>query len=232
MCQDDDDGAMATRTTLNVSLTPDLSRFVEGRIRSGRYQSASEVVREALRLLEGPPGQGPVLVLAGSGANGGDGLVAARHLDNWGAKVSVLLLADRDRIGGAARTNLRVVERLGIPLWEIASPAEWRRWRSISRWRGFRLIVDALLGIGVSGQVREPIRSAIRWMNRQPCPVLSVDLPSGLSADTGRPCGAAVRAIATVTCGFPKRGLLRAGARTWTGPLLVADISLPRTLRR
>ena len=182
----------------------------------------------AMMLLRGSRGR--VLVLAGPGANGGDGLVAARHLDNWGVKVSVVLLGDRDRIGGAARTNLKIVERLAIPLDEISSLADWRRWSRGAGRSGFRVIVDALLGTGVSGQVREPVRLVIRWVNGRPCPVLAVDLPSGLSADTGRPCGAAVKAAATVTCGLPKQGLLR--ARAWTGPLLVADISLPKALRR
>ncbi len=187
---------------------------------------------QALRLLRDGPAGGRVLVLAGPGANGGDGLVAARHMDNWGIKTSVVLVADRDRVGGAARTNLRIVERLSIPLREIASLSDWRRWRAGPGRGRFRLIVDAILGTGLSERVREPARSVIRWVNRQACPVVAVDLPSGLSADTGRPFGAAVRADATVTCGLPKRGLLRAGARAWTGQLSVADISLPRALRR
>lgn len=190
------------------------------------------VAQEALRLLGAARSRDWVLVMAGSGANGGDGLVAARHLDNWGMKVSVILLADRDRICGAARANMNMVERLSILLEEVSSPAGWRRWSAAHRRGGFGLIVDALLGTGVSGQVREPLRSAIHWINRQRCRVLSVDLPSGLSADTGSPCGAAVRATSTVTCGLPKRGLLHRAAQAWTGELLVADISLPRALRR
>lgn len=192
--------------------------------------AGAAVAAEALRLLGSRPNRGRVLVLAGAGANGGDGLVAARHLDNRGVNVSVILLADRDRVSGAARTNLKIVERLSIPLEEISSLPGWRRWRSRHGEGVFRLIVDALLGTGVSGRVREPVRSAISWVNRQPRAVLSVDLPSGLSADTGRPCGAAVRATSTVTCGLPKQGLLRTKARAWIGRLVVADISLPRAL--
>lgn len=194
--------------------------------------AGAAVAAEALRLVGTRPARGRVLVLAGAGANGGDGLVTARHLDNRGVNVSVILLADRDRISGAARTNLKIVERLSIPLEEVPSLPGWRRWRSRHGEGVYRLIVDALLGTGVSGRVREPARSAISWINRQPCAVLSVDLPSGLSADTGRPCGAAVRATSTVTCGLPKQGLLRTGAQAWTGRLVVADISLPRVLTR
>lgn len=173
-----------------------------------------------------------VLVLAGAGANGGDGFVAARHLHNWGVKVSVALLADRDCVCGSARVNLKIAERLSIPLAEITSTAAWRRWAASRRAGRFGLIVDALLGTGISGRVREPVRSAIAWINRRSCPVVSIDVPSGLSADTGRPCGAAVRASSTVACGLPKRGLLRREARPWVGRLSVADIGLPRVLRR
>lgn len=184
----------------------------------------------ALRMMGGS--RGPVLVLCGPGANGGDGLVVARHLDNWGVKVSVLLLADRGRMSGASRTNLKIVECLKVPLKEAASPSEWLRWSRSEGRSAFRLIVDALLGTGISGTVREPVRSAIAWINRRKCPALAVDVPSGLSADTGRPCGASVRADVTVICGLPKTGLLKAGAGEWTGTLLTADISLPRRLRR
>ena len=190
---------------------------------------------EAMGLLHGAVSRGTqcaVLVLCGAGANGGDGFVAARHLHNWGVKVSVVLLADRDRIVGSARVNLKIVERLAVPLEELSSAAGWRRWAGAHRRGRFRLVVDALLGTGISGRVREPLRSAIAWVNRQACPVVSVDVPSGLSADTGRPCGAAVRAFSTVTCGLPKRGLLLREARPWVGRLSVADISLPRALRR
>lgn len=175
---------------------------------------------------------GPLLVLCGAGANGGDGFVAARHLHNWGVKVSVVLPADRNRVFGSARVNLKIVERLSIPLEEVSSPSAWRRWAGIGHRSRFRLVVDALLGTGISGRVREPFRSAIAWINRQSCPVVSIDVPSGLSADTGRPCGVAVRASSTVACGLPKTGLLRREARPWVGRLSVADIGLPRALRR
>lgn len=187
---------------------------------------------EAMALWCGASPTDPVLVLCGAGANGGDGFVAARHLHNWGVKVSVVLLADRDRVCGSARVNLKMIERLPVPLTEASSPAAWRRWAASRRAGRFSLVIDALLGTGISGRVREPLRSAIAWINRQSCPVVSIDVPSGLSADTGRPCGAAVRASSTVTCGLPKTGLLRGEARPWVGRLSVADIGLPRVLRR
>ena len=89
-----------------------------------------------------------------------------------------------------------------------------------------------MLGTGVEGRVREPVLSAIRWVNRQRCPVVAMDIPSGLSADTGLPCGAAVRARETVTCGLPKRGLGVGQGKKFCGRVTVADISLPRALTR
>ena len=94
-----------------------------------------------------------------------------------------------------------------------------------------RLIVDALLGTGISGEIREPIRSAIAWINRQACPVVSVDLPSGLSSDSGLTNGVAVRATATVNCGLPKVGLMKRDGKRLRGRVKVADISLPKVLR-
>ncbi len=190
------------------------------------------VARAARRIFRRrhPSSQVPVLVLAGGGSNGGDGFVAARHLHNWGIPVEVLLFSDPARARGAAATNLEILRRLaGLALRRVDTPEEWMGWRRLGRRPAG--IVDALLGTGAAGEVREPIRSGIVWANRQRCPVLAVDLPSGLSADTGTPAGVAIRATATVTCGLPKVGCMKPSARHWTGPVTVADISLPRALR-
>ena len=171
---------------------------------------------------------GEVIVLAGGGANGGDGFVVARHLDNHGIPVSVVLLADPGKVGGAARVNLEVLKRLRVPVRKAVSHVSWKSWS-----RGHRrvsVVVDAMLGTGMVGRVREPIASAIHWVNRQRCPVVSVDIPSGLSADTGQPWGTAVRATATGTCGLPKIGLRRGQGKHFCGRVAVADISLPRVL--
>ena len=187
------------------------------------------VARRVRRLLmSASKGGRRVLILAGGGANGGDGFVAARHLDNWAIPVAVVLVADPLRIAGAAQVNLEILRRLSIPLQGITSPSEWRRW-SLGQYRA-GLIVDALLGTGVSGLIREPIRSAILWINRQRCPVVSVDLPSGLSAETGLPCDVAVQATETVTCGLPKVGMRSREGKCWCGRVTVAEISLPRGL--
>lgn len=168
------------------------------------------------------------LVLAGSGANGGDGFVAARHLDNWEVPVEVVLAARPTKIQGAARTNLEILRRLGVPMRVADSSSRWARW--VRRKHRIRLAIDALLGTGVAGQVREPLLSMIEWLNGLRCPVIAVDLPSGLCADTGLACGGAVKATATVTCGLPKKGLFKGQGPRLRGRLTVADISLPRVL--
>ena len=192
--------------------------------------AGTAVAQEARRFLRarGDRSGGIALVLAGSGANGGDGFVAARHLDNWKIPVEVVLAARPAKIQGAAKTNLRILQRLAVPIRVVDSFSRWTRW--LRRRRRIGLAIDALLGTGVSGQVREPLSSMIEWLNSLKCPVIAVDLPSGLCADTGLPCGDAVKATATVTCGLPKKGLFKGKGPRLTGRLTVADISLPRAL--
>ncbi len=195
-------------------------------------EHAGKAAAAAARRLRARAGKsvGEVVVLAGGGANGGDGFVAARHLDNRGVPVSVVLLSDPDKMHGAARVNLEILKRLRVPIRKAASPASWRSWSRGGRRVG--VIVDAMLGTGVTGRVREPIAAAIRWVNRQRCPVVAMDIPSGLSADTGLPCGEAVRATETVTCGLPKVGLAKGRGKKLCGQVTVADISLPKVLAR
>ena len=185
------------------------------------------VAAQALRLA-GRSGR-QVAVFCGGGANGGDGFVAARLLDNAGISVQVVLFADPARISGAARVNFDILRKLEVPVALIPSSSAWAGWARRHAEPG--LVIDALLGTGFSGEVREPIRSAIEWINVRHAKIISVDIPSGLSADTGKPSPVAVKADVTVTCGLPKTGLLNAAGRRYTGQLAVADISLPRKLR-
>jgi NAD(P)H-hydrate epimerase len=168
---------------------------------------------------------GPVAVVCGPGNNGGDGFVAARHLRNAGVDVLVLLNGrtdayDRD---GDAGTNFRVVRRMGIPVVEAADAAELRR-----RLTKAAIVVDALYGTGLSRPVEGPAREAIEAVNGAGRPVLAVDIPSGLDADTGQPLGAAVRAAITATMAFPKRGFRAGRGPVYCGTVRVIDIGLPR----
>lgn len=184
-----------------------------------------QCAEEAARMLGDPRGR-KVAVLAGGGNNGGDGFVIARHLANAGANVRVALLADAERVlarGNEASVNLNIILKTGIPVHEVGLKKE-----VASALDGDGLVVDAMLGTGTRGGVRPPFLSAIEAVNEARLPVLSVDVPSGLDCDTGRPLGVAVQAQRTVTFVFNKIGFTRPGARQYTGQVRVADIGVPR----
>jgi NAD(P)H-hydrate epimerase len=173
---------------------------------------------------------GPVIVVAGKGNNGGDGFVIARHLENRGFDVRVLLFAQPQELTGDAATNYRVLHAAGTPLRNClaqADPAGWKEELSSGSW-----IVDALLGTGTRGAVREPFRTTIEQINASGVRVFAVDLPSGLDCDTGQPLGPCVRAAQTATFVAPKRGFDAPGAAVYTGQVHVIDIGVPRSLLR
>lgn len=163
-----------------------------------------------------------VLVVAGKGNNGGDGLVVARHLSNHGYDVAVALLCTGEELKGDAAVNYAAARGYGVELLEDCQGQELMR--AIA---GADLLVDAILGTGVSGDVTGRAREALDLINDRQAPVVAVDLPSGINADTGAVCGAAVRALVTVTFGLPKVGNVVYPGAAYGGELRVADISLP-----
>ncbi|MDA8064483.1 MAG: NAD(P)H-hydrate dehydratase [Thermaerobacter sp.] len=180
--------------------------------------AGAAVARAAAQLAPG----GPVAVLAGPGNNGGDGFVAARHLANADRRVTVFCTADRERYREDAAANLAILERLGIPVrFQGPTPGELQ---------AAALVVDALLGTGARGVPRGAVAQAIRSIGSAGRPVLAVDIPSGLDADTGEAWDPAVRAGRTVTFGLAKRGHFLGEGPERCGELVVADISLPRPL--
>ena len=186
--------------------------------------------REAAAMLGRPAGQ-RLALFCGPGNNGGDGFVAARHLDNWGYRVHSFLSGRIARVveeGGDAAVNLRIALNMGVPVAEIAGPQEVED--ALHQGAAAGLIVDALLGTGLASEVREPFRSLIDGLNALGRPTLAVDVPSGLDCDTGQPLGTAIRASRTVTFVLSKRGFARSGAAQYTGEVRVADIGVPRRL--
>jgi NAD(P)H-hydrate epimerase len=163
-----------------------------------------------------------VVIACGGGNNGGDGFVIARHLHNRHIGVSVRLLAPPEKCGGDAATHLSVIRKMGIDV-ATASPDELALGDA-------ELVVDALLGTGLSGEVRSPFDAAIEATNAAGRSVLSVDLPSGLDANTGEILGCCVRATRTVTFAAPKLGFKLRRGPEMTGPLTVVDIGVPREL--
>ena len=176
---------------------------------------------------------GSVTIVCGKGNNGGDGFVIARHLENLGHAVRLLLASDPAEATGDAAINQQVAEHAGqrIECLDGEDLAQWERALSGADW-----IVDALLGTGAMGPARGSVATAIEAINtvrsRGGTRVLAVDLPSGLDCDTGRPLGPCVRADVTGTFVARKIGFDQAGADAFTGPIHVLDIGVPRALLR
>ncbi|WP_054029798.1 bifunctional ADP-dependent NAD(P)H-hydrate dehydratase/NAD(P)H-hydrate epimerase [Desulfatitalea tepidiphila] len=170
--------------------------------------------------------RGRVGVVAGRGNNGGDGFVMARHLAQRDIEVEVFLLASRDRVGGDAQTNLALLQDLGVPVIEMpddaALAAHQRRMRHIHYW------IDAIFGTGLNAEVRDYFRSVIDFINSLNRPVFAVDVPSGLHADTGQPCGICIRAAATATFGFAKIGHVIQAGQSACGVVDIIDIGIPK----
>ena len=189
-------------------------------------ENAGRTTYQILRR-EFPDLDGPVVVLAGHGNNGGDGFVVARYLANAGYEVLVLLLAEKNRVSGDAKINLDILEQLAVPVRELTTEAALLE--QIPLLEDASLLVDALLGTGLGSEVKGLYRAAITLINDTPAPILAIDIPSGLSADTGRPQGIAVLADVTVTYGWPKIGQILAPGREFAGRLWQVDISIPPT---
>jgi NAD(P)H-hydrate epimerase len=191
-------------------------------------RAVAEAARHYIR------GKRPVLILAGPGNNGGDGLAAARHLHNTGVAVSVLLLAVREQYKDAAAVQLAIVEAMKLPV-ETLTPghAELRDW--IVDAAPDDLIIDALFGTGLSRPVEGLAAEVIRAANASRHPILAVDIPSGLDCDLGEAIGGGgaervIQAVETVSFCGAKKGFAK--ARQFTGRVTMADIGAPIELLR
>lgn len=184
---------------------------------------------EALRLL--PGGEGAAVVLAGPGNNGGDGLVIARTLENRGRRARVVFVGPHERLSDGSPDFLLFLDlwrRQGGEVAVAVAPAEIARLEGDLR--AAPLVVDALFGTGLTRPLDGPYAAAVGALNRSGAPVLAVDVPSGLDADTGEELGSAVRAQVTVTFVAPKPGLFRGAGVMCAGRVVVAEIGIPRFL--
>lgn len=173
----------------------------------------------ALRLFLRDRAQGrSVVVLAGTGGNGGGALVAARRLKIWGANVRVVTSRPAPEYQGIAGKQLAILQQMGMVL--LHEPPSGTP----------DLIIDGMIGYRLQGAPHGRIGELIEWANRQLSPVLALDAPSGLDLDTGTVHTPCMRASATLTLALPKTGLLTDRARPMVGELFLADISVPRSL--
>lgn len=167
-----------------------------------------------------------VCIFCGTGNNGGDGYVIARHLLNSGFGVTVVVCGDRSRIKGDAKINLDILDRMGLSI-DRLNPADDDVVARVEEFTaGSDMIVDGLFGTGLSGRIRDDYRRLIECINASDCPILAVDIPSGLDCDTGRPLGIAVKASWTVTFVAVKKGFTYAQAAQYTGEIFIASIGI------
>lgn len=165
--------------------------------------------------------QGPIVVVAGGGNNGGDGWGAARHLSSAGRAVTVVSSVDPGELQGDAGLQFKLYDSCCLP---------WERYTGPQQFRDCALLVDALLGTGVSGAPRGQAAEIIAAINAAPAQVLAVDIPSGLPAGNVFPGGEVVRAMATATFGLAKAGLYTPAGRQVAGQIFLDPIGLPYQL--
>lgn len=200
-------------------------RAIEGGIPSLELmERAGKHVAEQARDLVGLCAGKSVCVVAAKGNNGGDGFVAARYLASWGAEVRVFLLGEEDGLSPDATANyLRFREEVGGV--EKCDPS-----RLAEKLAGSDLVVDAIFGTGFRGVAEGDFAAAIAAINASAAPVLAVDIPSGVDAETGAVDGPAVHAVRTVTFAWPKAGLYLFPGALQAGEIVVVDIGIPQHL--
>ncbi len=158
-----------------------------------------------------------VLVLAGSGGNGGGGMACARHLANRDVPVHVFLASESEEVDGQAGHQLEILQEMGVAV--ETSPD------GLTCPQEPVVVVDALIGYGLRGDVRKTGRRYVEWMNNRNGTIISLDVPSGIDATSGETQGVSVSPNRTITLALPKTGL-----RYIPGSLYLADISIPATV--
>lgn len=191
-------------------------------------ENAGAAVVDAIASAFGPVDGLRVAVISGRGNNGGDGFVVARLLTDRGADVRALLVGSRDDVRGAARTALADLLAAGVAVTDLSNEADWQR---VAADVGTcALVVDAMVGTGFQPPLRGLAAQIATDVNRAALPVVAVDLPSGLSADTADVSGPAIRATFTVALGAIKLPLVTPPASLHAGRLVVAEIGIPTSV--
>ena len=174
-----------------------------------------------VRFFDGDPRGKTVVVLAGTGGNGGGALVCARRLFNWGAQVQVFVTHPAENFTPVPAHQLDILQRMQVPI----AQAE-----AISQAGNLALIVDGLIGYSLNGAPHGTVAELIRWANAQSAPILALDVPSGVDTTSGTAFDPAIQATVTMTLALPKAGLRASGIEARVGELYLADISVPPAL--
>ncbi len=168
------------------------------------------------------------LILCGAGNNGGDGYVVARHLDFFGFKVQVFVLADQSRIKGDALHNLRIIQAMKLPV-EFLPDLETIG-STISSLTDCDVLLDAILGTGSTLPLRGNISEVLKLTKGSRALPISLDIPTGMDSDTGRVEDVCFRAKHTLSFAALKDGFSSEGAESWTGQTTVIPIGIPKAL--
>jgi NAD(P)H-hydrate epimerase len=207
-------------------------------------RSCAELIEEKLSAIVKPR----VCIFCGTGNNGGDGFVIARHLLNRGFIVAIVICGDRNKVKGDAKANLDILARLGkgadVTKEATETPSRSReglgarieqldvdniddvKGRVAALAQGADMIIDAIFGTGLTGELRDEYKRLIEGINALGRSILAVDIPSGLDCDTGQTLGAAIRADWTVTFVAVKKGFVLESAQSQTGEIYVASIGV------
>jgi len=215
----------------HLPITPDEMRAIEeraGRLGVSRFilmENAGKAVADYIAARVGPAGK-RVVVVAGTGNNGGDGFAAARHLAAYGASVAVFLVgSDGDIKTEEASRNWGIIRKMGRSVELVRLSDNSFMDRLIQALSEADVVVDAIFGTGIKGELGDPHSSVIEAINTSGAFKLAVDVPSGLDPLTGEVCGLAVKANATITFHRVKKGL--SARKDIVGELVVANIGIP-----
>ena len=183
---------------------------------------ASEIIYKGLF----NPTEDKVTILCGRGNNGGDGFVIARHLSNQGVSVKVFLFADRQQISGDAKINLEILYKMKVSIEEVLNIEKVGE-----ALKNSTTIVDAMLGTGVDGEIKDSFKQVIKIINNlKGKTVYAIDIPTGLDCNTGDILGECIMANKTITFVAPKVGFILKNGPAFCGEVIIVDISIPTEL--
>lgn len=191
-------------------------------------ESAGHRVFEAAVKILGNVKEKSFCVIAGSGNNGGDALVTARFLFNRGAKVKVFLTGTKNHRTGSFAVQMKILREMGIEILHLETDRAWERLQVALKFTD--AIIDGILGTGFFGEIRPTALKLIRLANSAGKPIIAVDIPSGVAADTGAVDDVAINATCTVALGLPKPGHFICPGANYVGKLIIDDIGIPSDL--
>lgn len=179
----------------------------------------AEIVKKEMGNFKGKK----IFVFCGRGNNGGDGFVAARYLFNWDVEVEVYYCGNPENFTDISFLNFDILNKMGVKIISLAKCDIYKL-----KYKEADLIVDALLGTGIKGEVRGEMKELINMINRGGKRIISADIPSGLDANKGKVCGVCVKADITVSFGFGKKGFYINDGPEYCGEIKIVDIGFPK----